>query len=125
MVHPYIYREEIRHTMDYVEEDLKFLIRQEFDNNYTRRENDRMIIIESILGSPVIGRLRVDTETDKIQCRYCFWDGKSLTINPEGEWVNIPELEILNIYEGLYNIIYSKNLIDDPMTTWSKYEINE
>ena len=104
MVHPDIYHGEIQRVIYDVNEDLKFLIQQEFDNEYKRVDNDPMIKIKSILGTPVIGGLRVNEETDKVQCQYCFWNGRSLTINPESEWIDILENEILTIYEGLYEI---------------------
>lgn len=104
MVHPDIYHGEIQRVIYDVNEDLKFLIQQEFDNEYKRVDNDPMIKIKSILGTPVIGGLRVNEETDKVQCQYCFWNGRSLTINPESEWIDILENETLNIYEGLYEI---------------------
>ena len=109
MVHPDIYHEEIRRVINDVYEDLKLLIQQEFDNNYKRTDNDPMIKIKSILGTPVIGGLRVNEETDKVQCQYCFWNGRSLTINPGNEWIDILELETLNIYEGLYKIYKEKH----------------
>ena len=104
MVHPDIYHGEIQRVIYDVNEDLKFLIQQEFDNEYKRVDDDPMIKIKSILGTPVIGGLRVNEETDKVQCQYCFWNGRSLTINPESEWIDILENEILTIYEGLYEI---------------------
>lgn len=109
MVHPDIYHGEIQRVIYDVNEDLKFLIQQEFDNDYKRTDGDPMIKIKSILGTPVIGGLRVNEETDKVQCQYCFWNGRSLTINPESEWIDILENETLNIYEGLYGIWEGKH----------------
>lgn len=104
MLHPDIYHGEIQRVIYDVNEDLKFLVQQEFNNDYKRIDGDPMIKIKSILGTPVIGGLRVNEETDKVQCQYCFWNGKSLTINHESEWIDILENETLNIYEGLYKI---------------------
>lgn len=109
MVHPDIYHGEIQRVIYDVNEDLKFLIQQEFDNDYKRVDGDPMIKIKSILGTPVIGGLRVNEETDKVQCQYCFWNGRSLTINPESEWIDILENETLNIYEGLHRIWEGKH----------------
>jgi hypothetical protein len=104
MLFPSHYKEEIHRVLADIEEDLKYLISRHFENNYIRQDDDPMIKIQSILGTPIIGGLRVDEDTDKIQCQYCFWDGKSLSVNPKGEWIDILENEILTIYEGLYEI---------------------
>ena len=109
MVHPDTYHEVIQQVINDVYEDLKLLIQQEFDNDYKRIDSDPMIKIKSILGTPVIGGLRVNEETDKVQCQYCFWNGRSLTINPESEWIDILGSETLNIYEGLYKIYKEKH----------------
>lgn len=109
MVHPDIYRDEIQRVINDINEDLKLLIQQEFNNNYKRTDGDPMIKIKSIFGTPVISGLRVNKETDKVQCRYCFWNGRSLTINPESEWIDILGSETLNIYEGLYKIYMEKH----------------
>lgn len=104
MLFPCHYKEEIRRILADIEEDLKYLISRHFENKYIRQEGDPMIKIQSILGTPIIGGLRVNKETDKIQCQYCFWNGRSLSVDPEGEWIDVLENEILTIYEGLYEI---------------------
>lgn len=108
MNHPDIYKAEIRKVISDVGEDLKFLIQSEFDNDYTRADDDPMIKIKSILGSPVIGRLRVNEETNTVQCQYCFWNGKTLSLSNHDDWMDILEIETLNIYEGLFNIYEGK-----------------
>lgn len=108
MNHPDIYKAEIHRVISDVGEDLKFLIQSEFDNDYTRADDDPMIKIKSILGSPVIGRLRVNEETNTVQCQYCFWNGKTLSLSNHDDWMDILEIETLNIYEGLFNIYEGK-----------------
>lgn len=109
MNHPDIYKAEISRIIGDVGEDLKILLQSEFDNDYTRADDDPMIKIKSILGSPIIGRLRVNKETNTVQCQYCFRNDKTPLINNHNDWIDILEIETLNIYEGLFNIYKEKN----------------